>query len=104
MEGAGSLGPMSAHLASAERQSGRSAVVDDDEECQLPPPLQYVWSWFWELAPRRGNNGFGPSPLSYAELESWAAMTGREPTFWEVEVLMRLDDAMLVNLRPEAAS
>ena len=57
----------------------------------LPEEIAYLWEWFRELDGARGSNGFGPMPVSYAELDAWARLTGRHTLPWEVRWLMLLD-------------
>lgn len=45
----------------------------------------------------RTSNGFGLNPLSFAEIQAWAALTGADPTPWEVSLLKRLDGVTLAN-------
>lgn len=49
--------------------------------------------WFRELSRGRGSSGFGPNPLSWSDLEAWAARMGRNPAPWEVGALFMLDEA-----------
>lgn len=55
----------------------------------------YVGGWFGELSGARSSNGFGVNPVSYAEIDAWARLTGRHPSFLEVSALRRLDAAYL---------
>jgi hypothetical protein len=57
----------------------------------LPSALEYLWNWFQELASGRSGNGFGPDPLSWQEVLSWARLTGRRVSPAEVLVLKQLD-------------
>lgn len=97
---------MSAHLDSIERQTGRRPVLRGSEaqDSDLPCPelVQYLFEWFLELSAQRSSNGFGANPLTFAECAAWATLTGREPSPWEVALLMRLDAVQLSALRPEA--
>ena len=91
-KGAANLGPMSAHLASIERQTGkRPQMADpvgtvDDTDC--PDVLRYLWDWFLELLPRRSGGALGPNPLSYAEVLAWAQLMERDVTPREVRLLL----------------
>jgi len=64
---------------------------------ELPPGCGYVWTWFCELHAARGGNGYGPNPISYAEIEAWARLTGRHLTPWEVAALRVLDQVWMVE-------
>jgi hypothetical protein len=60
----------SAHLRQAQkRRSSATAVLDGEPE--LYPAVQHIWSWFIQLANRRGGS-FGPAPLTWCEIDSWA--------------------------------
>lgn len=102
-KGAPDLGPMAAHLASIERQTGRRPVARDPFEgidtADCPEVREYVWDWFVELATRRTGGAVGPNPLSHGELLAWATLTERDLTPEEVRLLMRLDDVALATLR-----
>jgi hypothetical protein len=37
----------------------------------------------------------GPAPIGYPAIESWARLTGRRLSPWEVDVLRRIDHAYL---------
>lgn len=65
-----------------------------------PWPLEHLWEWFAELAAARTGNGFGPNPISYAEIASWAALRCAAPSAWEVSLLRRMDSAWLMASRP----
>jgi len=61
----------------------------------LPAACAYVWTWFCELHAARGYHQAGPNPISYAELDAWARLTGRRLTPWEVAALRTLDQAWM---------
>lgn len=67
----------------------------------FPQALSHVWDWFVELLPRRSSGGMSANPLSYAELMSWALLTQTVLLPWEAKLLMRLDDALMITLRPK---
>lgn len=55
----------------------------------LAPEAEYLWRWFREIDARRRGG-----PISYAEIDAWARLTGRRPTRWEVDAITRIDDAV----------
>lgn len=57
--------------------------------------------WFGELSAARGGSGFGANPIGYAEINAWAALTGRDPLPFEVATLRAIDAAMLTALTPK---
>lgn len=62
---------------------------------ELPDFLLYLWEWFCDLAVGRGNNGFGPSPLSYTEIEAWCCLRNIVLDDWEVSAFRSLDHTYL---------
>jgi hypothetical protein len=64
---------------------------------QCPEGLRYVWDWFLELTGRRTAGAVSWNPLSYGEVDAWARLMDRQPSPWEVGLLMRLDDTFLTT-------
>ncbi|MTD34029.1 phage tail assembly chaperone [Paludibacterium denitrificans] len=64
---------------------------DLDPPCSFPALLEPVWRWFGELSQCRGNNGYGPLPITYQDMAAWQALTGETPTSEEVRLIMALD-------------
>ena len=54
-----------------------------------------MWEWFADLSRRRTFGAAAPNPITFAEIEAWARLSGHEPTPFEVSLLTRLDDALL---------
>jgi hypothetical protein len=65
---------------------------------RLPHAGVHVWSWFLDLHNGRGGGGFGPAPLSWHDFEAWARLRGLAPEGWEVDALLRLDQAWLTEM------
>lgn len=83
----------------AKMQALGASILDQALPC--PPELEHVWGWFDSLNTGRGNSGFGPSPISFAEISAWSALTGNAPTPWEVDLIKNLD---LLYLKEMAAN
>ena len=86
-------GTLREHLQVAEDQTGETiAELHPD-----PPPreLTYLWTIFAELHSGRGNNGFGPLPLSYSEIDAWSRLTAQPLRPWEVAAIKRIDTAYI---------
>lgn len=64
------------------------------EDPALPLAGEHLWDWFLELDAGR-SSGFGLNPLSYSEIAAWAALSGAQPSSWEVTALKRMDAARL---------
>jgi len=48
-----------------------------------------------QMSGRRGNNGFGPNDISYSAIKAWQDVTGEKLEPWELNAILRLDDAFL---------
>jgi hypothetical protein len=57
----------------------------------VPASCRHIWGWFRELAAARGSNGFGPNPISYADIAAWSRLTRTIVRPIEVSVLLHLD-------------
>ena len=68
---------------------------------EIPSEGAHLWHWFWSLSNRRPS---GPEPLSYAEVGEWQRLTHTPIRPEEVEMLMRMDDAYLAEVRKEQAA
>lgn len=44
------------------------------------------------------NNGMGPSPISWVEIQAWMSATGLELSTWEVTVIKELSEAYVSEL------
>lgn len=64
-------------------------------EPKIPEGFEDVWAWFWELHEARGSTGFGPQPLTFADMAGWAAMSGIALSPWLGKVFRRMDRAWL---------
>lgn len=77
------------------RRRGTVAVAAPPPE--LPWELAHLWTAFLQLNQARGSNGFGPSALSFCEIEAWTRLMRWELRPWEVETLQRLDASFLAD-------
>ena len=66
----------------------------------LPPALEYLWLVFLRLSNRRGGGGFGPQPISWADLSLFGRLSGMRLVPWEVE-LIELLDVLYLNERAD---
>ena len=65
-----------------------------------PAELGHVWRWFAELNARRPR-GEGDHPISYAEIDAWARLSGIQARPFEVAALLAVDNAFLsANEKP----
>jgi hypothetical protein len=83
-------------------QLAHPGEVDSPDAPEVPIAGQRVWGLFLALHAARTGNGFGPNPLSNAEIETYARMA-REPIRpFEFEMLRALDRAYLEASREQA--
>lgn len=61
----------------------------------MPEEVEHLWPVFLELHLARGSNGYGPNPISYAEIEAYSRVMKQPLTREEVIVLKRADMAYL---------
>jgi len=80
-------------LEEYEIRTGKLDPALDADPC--PEPLRYLWHCFCELSAGRQSNGFGPCALSWGEIDSWARVSGRAPTGFELTALLLLDHCYL---------
>lgn len=89
------------HFTSVYNQTGVMPPELANEK-EVPPPVRYIWQWFEELHTARGGSGFGPSPISFCEIDAWARLTGRLPEAWEVQVIKDIDVCYLSSAMQHA--
>lgn len=78
------------HLTKVWDDTGiRPPELYDEPEC--PSAVQHLIPWFWDLHSGRGSTGFGPAPISYAEIKAWMDLKGEQLMPIEVSALKILD-------------
>ncbi len=96
------------HIEEAARQLGKTpeelwpAEDEADDALEVPEGGECLWNWFQELSAGRGNNGFGPTAISWADIEAWARLTAIELTPYETLTLRSMDAAFLSAHAAEA--
>jgi hypothetical protein len=58
---------------------------------ELPPAARALYSTWREIASARGSNGFGPSPITWSEINAWQSLCGVCLSPWEVQLMRELD-------------
>lgn len=77
----------------------RNARFDElSPEYEPPDAARHVWEWFWDLSSRRKT---GPEAITYAEIGEWQRLTAAHVRPEEVEMLIKMDDAFLSEVRGE---
>lgn len=67
------------------------------EEPEIPEGFEPVWEWFWELASGRGHTGFAWLPLSWADMDAWARISGIDLQPWLAGIFRAMDRAWLAE-------
>lgn len=82
--------PLRDHLESIARQTG---VVPDQlaDAPTCPEGMEGVWSDFLRLHSMRGNNGVGPSRISFADIHAMNEVRGFALPPWQVEAILAAD-------------
>jgi len=63
----------------------------------FPEALRYLWSAFVRIRRRNAGNGFGPTPITWADLDAYSRLSGLRLLPWEIEIIERLDDLHLAS-------
>lgn len=92
---------MAAHYAVVERVTGRRV---QDNAPALPREMRYLWHTFRSLSRARGSTGFGPAPISWADIDAYCRLMRLSLDAWEVEGIRALDDAYLETMLEGAAN
>lgn len=82
------------HLKAIQKMTGQPQK-ELKADAEMPVLAAPVWGWFVKLASKRGSNGFGPSPISYTEMEAFFRLNDIEASPWEVELICKFDDIAL---------
>jgi hypothetical protein len=86
--------PLLDHLLATERQTGKRPQILLDAP-KLPDGCEDLWAIFNELHGCRGSNGFGPSRITFVDIDAWQRITGVRLLPWEVDAIRRADKAFL---------
>jgi hypothetical protein len=82
-------------LEQVEKTTGKRPAELDGPEC--PPLLEPLWMMFCQVSRGRTSNGFGANPLTWADIEAWGRLTATDPSPWEIDLLVTLDNLWLVQ-------
>lgn len=90
------------HLEAVAARSGKlpSQLANS---AKLPDGCAPLWRIFLHLHGRRGSSGFGPSPISYSEIDAYQRVTRQELAAWEINAIIAADDAYFASMpKPKA--
>ena len=68
----------------------------------LPAGGQLVWGWFIALCRTRTSNGYGPNPISYAEIEAYARLYRWPLEPRHIDVILAMDRVWMDHARAQA--
>ena len=89
------------HILEVCKQTGKTpeelgvSETSLDEEIPIPEDGLYLGFYFQELSGGRINSGFGPTALSWSDMEAWARLTSTPLTPYEILTLRSMDTAFL---------
>jgi hypothetical protein len=69
----------------------------------MPSGCEDVWRIFNELHACRGSSGFGPSRISFIEMDAYSRLKGIRLAPWEIECVQRADLAFINHWKPSKA-
>lgn len=78
------------HLENVRDQTGITPEALANAK-PLPYLVSHLWGWFVSLCNDRQSNGMGISRITSSDIRNWCWRTGNKPSYWEMDVLMRLD-------------
>lgn len=81
------------HLEKMAYQKGKRPAALDS--VVIPDGWGLLWDIFGALSARRGNSGFGPQPLTFMEIESWARLFQVRLSVMEVRLIEAMDGAFM---------
>jgi len=82
------------HLLAAQEQTGQTPQMLLDAP-PLPAGCEELWQVFNELHACRGNFGFGPVRITYADIDSFQRVSGVTLQPWELSAIRKADAAYL---------
>ena len=65
----------------------------------IPATAGYLWEWFWQLASQRSE----VNPIGFSAIKAWSDLMGNALRPWEVNALIKMDDAAIRTHHEEAA-
>lgn len=58
----------------------------------MPAALAYLWRTYNRIRRRAAAGGFGPSPISWADIDAFTRHSRFALAPWEIEIVEQLDD------------
>ncbi len=84
------------HYQGLAERTGRS-FAEIANLPEVPPGCEWLWRDFSALSAARGSTGFGPSRISWAEIDAYQRMRGLRFEQWELDAITRADMAFVAE-------
>ncbi|MHA6690600.1 phage tail assembly chaperone [Devosia sp. A449] len=85
-------------LSRARTPERRSEIEGELALPPFPDALRYLWTAFIRIRRRNAGNGFGATPITWADLDAYSRLSGLHLRPWEIETIERLDDALMTSM------
>lgn len=75
-------------------------IAEYEAELACPPfpmAMLHVWTAFNRLSNRRGSNGFGINPISWADIDAFVRHSQMPLAPWEIRIIEELDNLFRVE-------
>jgi hypothetical protein len=92
-------GTLRQHLQQLHAQTGQ---LDPELAEELPAEAAALWGAYLQLSASRAR-GFGPSAITYVEIEAWQRLQGVQLTPWELDTLTAMDLAAMAEQGKQGA-
>jgi hypothetical protein len=80
-------------LEQVEKQNGhRDPRLD---AVDVPPEVNYLWLFFWEIKIGVASSGFGPATITHTDLQAWMQNTETYLNLWEQQTVWAMNNAYL---------
>lgn len=92
--------PLIAHLKVVQKTTGK---VHDlvAKAPPLPEGCETLWRNYLELHDSRGNTGWGPMRITFADLQAFQNVTGAMLQPWEIDMIRKADGLWLSEFAPK---
>ena len=77
----------------------QSALVQLENQPEIPDWIQHIWEWFWELNRTRQSSMSGAEAISYREIKAWNYLKKINIRDLEVDILLLIDSIYLKIMR-----
>jgi hypothetical protein len=82
------------HFA-AYRRMAKRRHPEDREGVEIPAPLRYLWTYFWDLNCGRPITQAGYGPIPAVEFRAWEELNEVKLRSWELGALKKIDALFL---------